>query len=39
MEQAGLILPLPAPEEAELDEVDPIAAWYEWVGLPENHGQ
>ena len=37
MEQAGLILPLPAWAEADLHDIDPVAAWYEWVALPENH--
>jgi hypothetical protein len=38
MEEAGLILPLPAPEEAVPYDVDPLVAWLEWVGLPEHHG-
>jgi sugar phosphate isomerase/epimerase len=37
MEQAGLILQLPAWGEADPHDVDPIAAWYEWVALRENH--
>ena len=37
MEQAGLSLQLPAWGEADPHDVDPIAAWYEWVTLPESH--
>jgi len=39
MEQAGLILPLPAREETVPHDVDPLAAWYEWVGFSEHHGR
>lgn len=38
MEQAGLILPLPACEETDPPDIDPVAAWYEWVALPESQG-
>jgi hypothetical protein len=31
MEQAGLILSLPAWEETDPRDIDPVAAWYEWV--------
>lgn len=33
METAGLILPLPAWEDPDPDDVDPVAAWYEWTEL------
>ncbi len=36
MEQAGLF-PLPVRGEADPHDIDPIAAWCEWVALPENH--
>ncbi len=36
MEQAGLIHPLPEWEEADPDDIDPVAAWYEWVALPRS---
>jgi hypothetical protein len=39
MEQAGLILPLPAWEETDPHDIDPVAAWYEWVALPESRGK
>jgi hypothetical protein len=38
MEEAGLILTLPAWEETDPDDVDPVAAWYEWVALTESYG-
>ncbi len=31
MEEVGLIPPLPAGEDADPDDLDPVAAWYEWV--------
>jgi sugar phosphate isomerase/epimerase len=31
MEAAGLIMPLPTPEDTDPYDVDPVAAWYEWV--------
>jgi hypothetical protein len=31
MEQAGLIQPLPVGADADPDDLDPVAAWYEWV--------
>jgi hypothetical protein len=39
MEQAGLILPLPVLEETDSDDIDPVAAWYEWVALDEGRGE
>jgi hypothetical protein len=39
MEQAGLILPLPAWEETGSHDIDPVAAWYEWVALTESRGE
>jgi hypothetical protein len=39
MEQAGLILPLAAWKEADPHDIDPVAAWYEWVALSESRGQ
>jgi hypothetical protein len=38
MEQAGLILTLPAWEETDPRDIDPVAAWYEWVALTESYG-
>jgi hypothetical protein len=39
MEQARLILPLPAREEREPQDVDPIGAWYEWAALHEQENR
>ena len=39
MEQAGLILRLPAWEETDPHDSDPVAAWYEWVALTQGRGE
>jgi len=39
MEHGGLIVRLPAWEETDPHDIDPVAAWYEWVALPESQGQ
>jgi hypothetical protein len=39
MEQAGLILPLPACEQADPHDIDPVAAWYEWEALTQSCGE
>jgi sugar phosphate isomerase/epimerase len=31
MEEAGLIMPLPPPDDMDPYDIDPVAAWYEWV--------
>lgn len=31
MEEVGLIMPLPPPEDMHPYDIDPVAAWYEWV--------
>jgi hypothetical protein len=31
MEELGLIMPLPPPEDMDRDDLDSVAAWYEWV--------
>jgi hypothetical protein len=31
MEEVGLIMPLPPPEDMRPYDIDPVAAWYEWV--------
>ena len=40
MEIAGLLLPLAAGEDPDPDDIDPKAAWQEWVnlGLPDTDG-
>jgi sugar phosphate isomerase/epimerase len=30
MEEVGLIMPLPPPEDMDPYDIDPVAAWYEW---------
>jgi hypothetical protein len=39
MELAGLILSLPAWEETDPRDIDPVAAWYEWVALTQGCGE
>ena len=31
MEEVGLIMPLPPAEDMDHYDIDPVAAWYEWV--------
>jgi hypothetical protein len=38
MEEAGLILPLPPPDAVDPYDIDPVAAWYEWVGYAQAYG-
>ena len=38
MEEAGLIMPLPPPDDLDPYDIDPVAAWYEWVEYARTYG-
>lgn len=38
MEEAGLIMPLPQREDVDSYDIDPVAAWYEWVEYARSCG-
>jgi sugar phosphate isomerase/epimerase len=38
MEEAGLIMPLPPREDMDPYDIDPVAAWYEWVEYARTCG-
>jgi len=38
MEEAGLIMPLPPSDDMDPYDIDPVAAWYEWVEYARAYG-